>query len=173
MCGTLQNTHRPLLSETSNDCVKEEDGMTSIVNTNENCSESSNCAIKSGVWERRVEVGRFSKIKSINVFYYSEHFPTWLLLLDALSISTLTIVGTKDMEAFVVQTVSKSQCSEEFLDLIIDRIGRTKFRFSAAVDPDSNSNATLCLLSGSLLFISTYLQCKVPIRCLFFVATFS
>lgn len=160
-------TQSPLLSNGSNVPVKEEDGMSAVLESDDACSTSSNCAVKSEVRERRVEVGRFYKIKSIDVFYYYEHFPTWLLLLDALAVGTITIGGIVDMETFVAQIIVQSQCSSSFIHWIIDRIGQSKFLFTHEVEP--KKEVKLLLLNGSMTFISSYLARQVPVRCLLVV----
>lgn len=147
--------------------MKEEDGMSPVIMGSRNQKHSSNCAIKSGVRERRVEVGRFFKVKSIDVFYYFEKFPTWLLLIDAFAANSITIGGISDMETFTHKVMSKSSCSVELFKWIIDRIGYSKFRFSN--ETDLAVDVDLCLLSGSLEFISNYLSRKTSARCLFVV----
>lgn len=112
---------------------------------------------KEEIRERRVEVGRFVKLKAIHVICYHESFPTWLLLLDALESLSITICGVDSMETFEEKCEKTDPCSIQFIRWVIDQIGKDKFRFASIVD-HIKENQSLVLISGSDSFVALWLK---------------
>lgn len=114
--------------------------------------------IDTGRRERRVEVGRFVKINLIHLVCVYQCFPTWLLLFDLLTCSSLTICGVNNQDAFEKRSAEHLGCSVECIRTMLHLVGLNKIRFQISDEFYSTSETVLCLLNGSLNYIQEYIK---------------
>ena len=113
--------------------------------------------------QRIVEMGYIPHPEPIAIAIYSEKLPVWLLAINRNQVAKIIIKGHEDLTA-LLQHIKENCDSPSIFNQIVTKIGHGKCICEVN---DVTSIETLCLISGSVLFLNMW-HAKLKLnKCIF------